>query len=300
MFVIFNLLRNCFIKHLQSATWLVILVLFAACENENHPTLQKNKPLILVSIAPYQFLIQKIGGEHIEVRSIVKPGADIHTYEPTPHQRSSLGEAEIWFRIGESFESKLLTLFQNQSRIIDLRDGVDLIVHNINDRCCPGADNEDRHMWLSPKIAQIQARKISKILCEQFPTHREAFQINLQTLLFDLDSLDKEIEQALAHLKNRFFLVSHPAFGYFCRDYSLQQLSVEFEAKDPCTKHLSQIFDQAKLKQPGVAISLPQHNNKGTQIIAQKLHLPIKMIDPYSHDYFETMRCLTQWIASQK
>lgn len=150
-----------------------------------------------------------------------------------------------------------------------------------------------------PKIAQIQARKISKILCDQFPLYREAFEANLQTLLFDLESLDKEIEQTLIPLKNQFFLVSHPAFGYFCRDYSLEQLSVEFEGKEPCTHYLSQLLNQAILKCPHVAISIPQHNNKGMQIIAQKLHLPIKMIDPYSHDYFKTMRCLTQWIASQ-
>jgi len=47
-----------------------------------------------------------------------------------------------------------------------------------------------------------------------------------------------------------------------------------------------------------LALALPQHNNKGTQIIADRLHLPIRMIDPYSPQYFETMLELAHMIAN--
>jgi len=272
---------------------------FSGCQNEDSISFEQDKPLVLVSVAPYQFFVQKIGKERLEVRSIVKIGSDIHTYEPTPHQRDSLQGARVWFRIGEPFESKLLSIFPIDSRIVDLRSGIDLI-HCAEKSCCHELDGQDRHMWLSPKIAQIQAREISKTLCDEFPSYREEFEANLQDLLSDLESLDEEIENALKPFKNQVFLVSHPAFGYFCRDYCLEQLPVEFEGKEPCTKYLSHLIDEAKLKQPNVAISLPQHNNKGAQMIADELHLPIKMIDPYSHDYFETMRTLKQWISDQK
>jgi zinc transport system substrate-binding protein len=295
-----HFLRIIVTKHLIPVFCIFTLLLFAACGKMESSYPQKSKPLILVSVAPYQFFVQKIGGEHVEVRSIVKAGADIHTYEPTPHQRDSMKDAEIWFRIGEPFEQKLLDVFQNHISIVDLRIGVDLIKHPANESCCHEMDGQDRHMWLSPKIAQIHAREISNALSEQFPLHRDTFETNLQTLLFDLESLDKEIEQALKPIKNRILLVSHPAFGYFCRDYSLQQLSIEFEGKEPCTKYLSHLLNQARRQPPNVVISLPQHNNKGAQMIAEELELPIKMIDPYSHDYFETMRSLTQWITSQK
>jgi zinc transport system substrate-binding protein len=282
------------------ATAIATIALFTACRNENFCPMQQNKPLVLVSIGPYQFFVQKIAGEHVEVRSIVQIGADIHTFEPTPRQRDSLKKAEIWFRIGEPFENKLVSLFKKQWRVVDLRRGIDLIGMNPNASCCHDPDCQDRHMWLSPKIAQIQARVISKTLCEQFPLHRHVFEANLQKLLADLDALDSEIQHALNPVKNHVLLVSHPAFGYFCRDYFLEQISLEFDGKEPCTQYLSRLIDQAKLKQPDVAISLPQHNNKGIQMIAQELQLPIKMIDPYSHDYFETMRTLTDWIVSHE
>lgn len=292
-------LRDCLGKWFRWWTPLIILLLFTACKKEVSLPSQKSRPVILVSVAPYQFIVQKIGGEHLEVRSIVKLGADIHTYEPTPHQRDSLKEAKVWFRIGEPFEKKMISLLQNQLVIVDLRCEIDLIKLS-SDSCCHGLDCQDRHMWLSPKTVQAQARQISKILCEQFPFYRDTFDANLQALLSDLESLDQEIASALKPWKNQILLVSHPAFGYFCRDYSLEQLSLEWEGKDPSTKFLSERLNQARQNRPRVAISLPQHNNKGIEMIAKEMDLPIKTIDPYSLDYFETMRALTKWIIYQQ
>jgi zinc transport system substrate-binding protein len=109
-----------------------------------------------------------------------------------------------------------------------------------------------------------------------------------------MDALDSQLQQTLEPVKNQVLLVSHPAFGYFCRDYSLLQLSIEFDGKEPCPKHLEQLLNH---KRPDIAIALPQHNNKGVRMMAKNLHLPIKVIDPYSYDYFETMHTLTQWVA---
>jgi zinc transport system substrate-binding protein len=273
-------------------------LLLAACGKEHQPAPESAKPIVLVSIAPYEYFTQRIVGENAEVRSIVRPGADIHTFEPTPHQRDSLKEARIWFRIGEPFENKLINLFRNSWRIVDLRNGIDLISTS-SCTCCEGPDAQDRHMWLSPKIAQWQVREIANVLIEQFPRHKEAFEANLHSLLLDLVNLDAEIQTALDPMKNQILLVSHPAFGYFCRDYFLQQLSVEFEGKDPQPKYLSNLLHQAKLQLPHVAIAIPRHNNKGAQMIAEELQIPIKMIDPYSRDYFEMMRTLTKWISHQ-
>jgi hypothetical protein len=47
-----------------------------------------------------------------------------------------------------------------------------------------------------------------------------------------------------------------------------------------------------------LSVALPQHNNKGTQLIAENLHIPMRMIDPYAADYFDTMRKLAELIAT--
>ena len=92
-------------------------------------------------------------------------------------------------------------------------------------------------------------------------------------------------------------MVSHPAFGYFCKDYALKQLSVEYEGKDPRPRHLENVLREAKKGSLKLAITLPQYNNKGTLLIAEKLNLSTQMIDPYSSDYLATMDQLAQMIA---
>jgi zinc transport system substrate-binding protein len=146
---------------------------------------------------------------------------------------------------------------------------------------------------MSPKVAKLQASAIEQALSKRFPELSMHFRANFDALIQELDALDQELQNALAHLKGTAFLVSHPAFGYFCQDYGLHQISVEHEGKDLRPKHLNYLLKTAHELHPTFGITLPQHNNKGAELIAKELNIPLKRIDPYSHDYFEMMRNLT-------
>lgn len=260
-----------------------------------------SKPLILVSIAPYRFLTEQIAGEGFEVQTVVPAAANPHSFEPTAGQVAAMNRGQVWFRIGEPFEGKILPILLKHNAglaVHDLRDGIELIAdgHELSCRhCC--MDHLDRHIWLSPKLAGIQASMIERHLSERFPEQKELFQKNLALLLLNLGALDQEIQEILKPVEKRLILVSHPAFGYFCKEYDFEQLSVEYEGKDPRPKHLEAILKQAVLESMEVALALPQYNNKGAQLIAEKLHLPVHLIDPYSAEYFETMRKLAHLIA---
>lgn len=276
----------------------LLLAGLAACSNTKPPSPQK--PLVLVSIAPYKLFASRIGGDCINVQSIVPQAANAHTFEPTPRQREELLQACVWFRIGEPFEKPLIPLLPKSSRIVDLRDGIEMLTTEDNAPCphCT-ADGGDRHIWMSPSLAKRQAETIAQTLSAEFPQHREQFEMRLSTLLTDLEKLDKQIRETLQHAKRRSLLVSHPAFGYFCRDFDLRQLSVEVEGKDPRPRHLEQLLQTAKNDPPAVALALPQHNNKGVQILAQGLCVQIQMVDPYSSDYFSMMQELAEKIAQR-
>src|SRR5690606_16902891 len=129
----------------------------------------------------------------IEVRSIVPQSMNAHTFEPTPRQRESLKTARIWFRIGEPFERPLIPVFPQGGQIIDLRDGIELLDFPGGGCQHCAADSKDRHIWLSPSLAKLQAQMIAKAFEQEFPEHRELFANNLEELLKDLDALDKSI-----------------------------------------------------------------------------------------------------------
>lgn len=276
-------------------------LLFAAMSCREKPGPAANKPLVLVSIAPYRFLVERIAGCALDVQTVVPTAANPHSFEPTSRGVSAMGRSQIWFRIGEPFEGKILPILtgNNPSLIVaDLRDGIDLIeeAHELGCKHC-SMDHLDRHIWLSPKLAKAQAELIEKALSQKFPEQAEIFQKNCLQLCSELTDLDAEIRDLLKGVEKRTLLVSHPAFAYFCKDYDFTQLSVEYEGKDPRPKHLEEVLKRAASESADVALALPQYNNKGAQLIAEKLHMPVRFIDPYSDNYFETMRKLAHLIA---
>ncbi|MGB7977656.1 MAG: zinc ABC transporter substrate-binding protein [Chlamydiales bacterium] len=279
---------------------LSLLLLAAGCGKPADPGLER-KPLLLVSIAPYRFLAERIAGAGFEVETVVPAAANPHSFEPTSAQVTHMNRSQVWFRIGEPFETKILPILEKRNggmTVADLREGIDLIEekHELGCKHC-AMDHLDRHIWLSPKRAIEQARLIERALEKKFPQQSDTFRQNLTQLSIELMALDAEIRDILKSVENRTLLVSHPAFGYFCKDYNFVQLSVEYEGKDPRPKHLEEILKQAVAASAELALALPQYNNKGAQLIAEKLHMPVRLIDPYSADYFETMRKLARLIA---
>lgn len=264
----------------------LIVLACTACNIQRpaEPCDERRRPVVLVSIAPYRLFVQKIGGHVLDVRSIVPSGVDVHTFEPTPRQQATLEYARIWFRIGEPFEGRLIEQFGTRWHICDLREGIELL------------NGEDRHIWLSPRTVEQQLPYIVRALCEEFPEHRTIFENNALLVIQELKQLDREIS-VLLQGKRRSFLVSHGAFGYFCRDYQLHQWALEMEGKELRTKQFSTFIEDLDNDPPLMAICLPQHNNKGVQMISDYLHIPMLTIDPYTDHYFEMMHKFSTWVA---
>jgi zinc transport system substrate-binding protein len=254
-------------------------------------------PHVLVSVAPHEFFVKKIAGPTVIVDLLVPAGASSHTFEPTPKQMLSASQAAIWFRIGEGFETRVMKVFQHHNlkmSIVDLRQGLDLI----KSQCCHKHEGEDPHFWLSPRLAKIQTTTMYEALVATYPENKDLYTRNLTLFHRELDELDKEITNILKPMNNRTILVSHPAYGYFCRDYNLTQLSIEFEGKDPTPQVLSRVMALAhELNIKTVFIQM-QYNNKGAKLVAQDLHAAVVTLNPYSENYIESMREIAHAFAN--
>lgn len=278
---------------------LLILALCTSCCCKSIPkkTLKEEKPLVLVTIAPYRHLTKAIVKEEIDVETITPSGANPHSYEPTIRQVATLGKAVVWFQIGELFEAKISPLMKqrnHQLTLVNLLEGIDLLPLEEENHCehCCHHHNLDRHLWLSPKLALTQSRFIYETLCKKFPEKEAIFTQNFGELEKKLTQLDHHLEQQLKPLQGSLLLVSHPAFGYFCHDYQMEQLSVEQEGKDPRPRYLEKILDKTCSTHTSSAISIPQYNNKGVELIAHKLKISLHSIDPYQENCLETMKNL--------
>jgi zinc transport system substrate-binding protein len=262
----------------------------------------QDKPYILVSVAPHKFFVEKIAENTVEVGVMVPAGASSHTFEPTPKQMIAAGKAVIWFTIGEGFEaraSKALLSHNPAMKLVDLRKNVALIYeqhcshasHSHDEHCA------DPHIWLSARQAKIQARTIAEALIAQYPANRELYQKRLSIFEDELDALDVEITSILQPLEQRTILVSHPAYAYFCRDYQLNQLSVEFEGKDPTSQQLTRLLTQARQAGIHKVFVQMQYSSKGARLVAEELGVPVVNLDPYAESYMKTMRVIAHAFA---
>ena len=97
-------------------------------------------------------------------------------------------------------------------------------------------------------------------------------------------------------MKQSAILVAHPAFGYFCKDYDLIQLSIEIEGKEPLPKDISNILHAAKEHTVRSVFTEPQYSTKGAELIAKQLKIPVYMVDPYSSDYIQNLKTIATLI----
>jgi zinc transport system substrate-binding protein len=154
----------------------------------------------------------------------------------------------------------------------------------------------DRHIWLSARQAKIQAQTIAASLIKAYPEYEVLYKKNLEGLLGELEALDLKLTAMLEPIKGETLLVSHPAFGYFCKDYDLRQISVEHEGKDPLPQHIASILEEARHSPIRSVLLQPQYNNKGAELIAKSLNIPTFTVDPYSSDYVKMMESLGEAI----
>lgn len=261
----------------------------------------KRSHYVLVTVAPHRFFVQKIAGDSVTVGLMVPAGASAHTFEPTPKETIKAANADIWFRIGESFEDKAIhALKSHNSRldVVDLRDGLDLISDPTH-VCIHHKGCMDLHFWLSPKMAKTQAETMTAALSRMYPEHQGLYNENLNSFEKELDEMDLAVKNLLKDLKNRTIMVSHPAYGYLARDYNLSQFSIEFEGKDPTPKLLTKILNEAREKNIKIIFTQPQYNNKGAHLIAKEIGAKTVSLDPYSENYFESLLNITKHFADQ-
>ncbi|MFN0065937.1 MAG: metal ABC transporter solute-binding protein, Zn/Mn family [Chlamydiales bacterium] len=237
------------------------------------------KPRILVSIPPQKYLVQEIAGDTVEVDVIVPPGVSPHTYEPTLQLMTKIQDAEVWFRIGEGFEHHLMPILS--CKIIDQREGLELLPCS----CCH-KEAFDSHIWLSPKLLKAQILQIKTYLVSAHPESALQFEMGFS-------SLEERLEALLQKLQQQPFpkaiLVSHPAFGYFCRDFNIHQLSIEMEGKEPAPRQITHLIQEAREHNLNKVFLQRQYSTQGGRRIAQELSLEVIYVDPYAENVLSNL-----------
>jgi zinc transport system substrate-binding protein len=287
-------------------------------QEKNTPAqLTRERLDITVSILPQKYFVEKIGGlqqsrsrrDRLSVNVMVQPGAQPATYEPKPQQLKALSQAEAYISIGVPFEKAWMDkikaanpqmLIIDSTKNIQKREMSAHYHHGEEKHHEPHSDHEatlDPHIWLSPQLVKVQAENIYQGLVQLDPTQKEEYKKNLEQFKAEIDQLDQTIKQNLAGIKNRKFIVFHPAWGYFARDYNLEQVPIEVGGQEPSAAELAQLIQEAKEEDIKVVFAQPEFSTKSATTIAQEIGGEVLLITPLTLDWSDNLLKISQTFA---
>jgi len=266
-----------------------LFVVYASCDSPSQRA-GSGKIGVVVSVLPQQEFVQKIGGDRVEVTVMVPPGANPHTYELTPAQMVKLSGARMYAKVGSPLEFELTWLdkliAQNKKMlVVDCSKGIQLMESTDPDE--PGIDS---HIWTSVRNVKVMATNICDGLCQVDPQNCDYYQQSLKGYLAQLDALDADIRAALSGLSNRTFIVYHPAWGYFARDYGLTQLAIEQEGKEPRAAYMARLITEAKTNNVKVIFASPELDTRSAEAVAREIGGGVVAITDLAPDYMDNMR----------
>lgn len=268
-----------------------LFVLLASCSAYT----QTDQSLgVTVTILPQAGFVENVGEEKVKINVMVPPGASPHTYEPVPSQMQNLSESSMYAIVGSGIEfeltwmDKLITVNENML-VVDCSKGIEIYEGEEGDNLHAPIDP---HVWMSPPNAQIMVQNIADGLIRIDPGSRSFYEDNRDAYIQRLTALDEEITSVVSGLKNRTFMVDHPAFGYFAREYGLNMLSIETEGKTPTPSELASLIEKARENKVKIIIASPQFNPTSATVIADSINATVVMIDPLAKNYIGNMNIL--------
>jgi zinc transport system substrate-binding protein len=254
---------------------------------------------VVVSILPQAYIVKRIGGDHVNVTTLVGPGQSHETYEPTPRQMADLSGASVYFTIGINFENGFVEKAKQaiaSLNVVDTRAGIKLR------RMAEGDDDHEKgspdpHIWLDPILVKTQSETVANELKRLDPAHAAAYDGNLMLLIVDLDSLDAHIRILLLPFQGERFFVFHPAFGYLADRYGLIQVPIEAEGKEPGGQQLAAVIEKARANNVTTIFVQPQFAAKTAEAVAHELDARLLPLDPLPRDYLIDMMTLARTLA---
>lgn len=282
-----------------------ILFLAIPCWAANTLAAPATKVRIFVTVPPQAYLAERIGGEAVEVHTLVGKGQDPHTFEPTPRQAAALAGASLFFTVDIPFEKQLaakVAAGNRNLRIVDSTKGIVRLplteAHHEAHVKDNHAENEaDPHLWLAPDNLRIMADNMAAALSSAMPEHKEALHKNLASLKQEISNLDKQLAATLAPHRGKTFYVFHPAFGYFAQAYGLKQKAVEISGKSPTPRQLTALIRQARKDRVRTIFVQPQFDSKSADTVAQAINGTVAPIDPLDKEVLRNLAAIAAAIA---
>ena len=260
---------------------LVFTFLLAACGSGNNSAsdvpLADRKINVVTTTGMIGDIVVNVGGERVEVVSLMGPGVDPHLYKPTASDVTKLENADIVFYNGLHLEGRMVEVFEKMeaagSATFSVTEEVDTSLLYES----PQYEGQfDPHVWFDVTLWKFGVEKVAKELIALDPASSEVYEANASTYLAQLDELDSYVRTQINSLpeESRVLVTAHDAFGYFGAQYGmevhgLQGTSTASEAGAADVQNLAAFLVERKVKAIFVESSVPPGTIEAVQKATQ-------------------------------
>lgn len=236
-------------KHIVTIALTLSITLLAACSGSQSGTTQNNGKIpVAVTFNAMAELVQAVGENKVSISTIIPDGTEPHDFEPKVKDLVQLNSAKVFVYNGMDMENwvpKAIQAANNSSLIsVEASKGVEPIKNSETGENA----KYDPHVWMSLKGAQTEVHNIAAGLSKADTKDQAYFTSNAQAFDAQLQQLYDTYSAKFQAAPRKDFVTGHAAFGYLCRDFGLQQKSVQdvFASGEPSASKLAQLVSYCR------------------------------------------------------
>jgi zinc/manganese transport system substrate-binding protein len=200
---------------------------FAALLNAAPVLAQETKLPVIATFSILGDLVKNVGGDRVEVTTLVGPNSDAHVYAPTPADAKRVAAAKLVFVNGLGFEGWITRLVKaSGSRAPTVVASKGVQSRKMEEE---GHKVTDPHAWQSIANVKLYIGNIRDGLAAADPGGKISYEANASAYLAKLDALEAEVKDAIGKIpvERRRIITSHDAFGYFGAAYGIEFIAPE-------------------------------------------------------------------------
>ncbi len=253
----------------------------------------QEKPDVVVSFFPLYDFTRNIGGDRIDLTSLIPFSVEPHDWEPGPRDMVKVSSADIFIYNGAGLEpwaDDIIKSVRNKKlKVVDISKSIRVT-------------GEDPHIWLDPILVKSQLKVIKDTLIAHDPENRTYYDKNYNVYLKKIEELDREIRKTIARCKKKVFVTSHDAFSRFAERYGLTQVPVMgiSPESEPSPRELAGIIETIKRYDVRYIFTEPFIPIKIAESISRETGVKILVLDPIEGLTEEEMKSGADYLSKMK
>lgn len=228
-------------------SWLILALLIASCGSGPAAPPDDGRPRAVVTFSILADVVRHVGGEAVELTTLVDPGGDAHTFEPTSLEARALAGADLIVENGLGFEpwlDDLVAASGSQARRVVASAGITPL---------ETGGEPDPHVWQDVANVAVMAQNVRDALVEFDPPNAEVYRANAERYLAELQALDSWVEGEVGRVppERRKLVTTHDTFGYFARRYGFRLIGTALgaattEVAEPSAQAVGQLVEEIR------------------------------------------------------